>query len=424
MRRFLTVGAALVLCAALVTVAATAAPQKRTVVNLTFATYVWQPTTVAATKAIVESWNRTHAGIQVQIVPVDVNSVHDKLLTSFVGGTPADIIHDEAADIAGFTAQGYLANLTPLIPKSLKASIPQSLWDTVNYSRKITGVPIMTQTYNVFANMDILKAAGIKAPTVANPWTWTRFQAVAKQLSTGGRFGLCWGLRSPTATIQTMSLNWGAQWNYLANGRWVLKFGAAEQAILKIMHDMFYTAKSADAAGVGLSGSAVLPAFFGGKCAMTIQGNYQAQGMIEQSPKGFNWAMFPPLKATSLDQVANPQTYSISQQSQHKAEAMQFIAYALNTQNMAKLAAGDWLIPASPASAKAVVSSTKHYGSWRNAVAAVPHLKKGNWVSLAPYARWKAEVATPAFRSYLGNQISLAELGNQLVDGWDRIRGS
>jgi maltose-binding protein MalE len=51
--------------------------------------------------------------------------VHDKLLTSFVGGTAADIIHDEAADIAGFTQQGYLANLTPLIPKSLKASIPQ-----------------------------------------------------------------------------------------------------------------------------------------------------------------------------------------------------------------------------------------------------------------------------------------------------------
>lgn len=417
------VGATLVLCTALVAVAATAAPRKHQVTNLTFATYVWQPTTVAVTKAIVESWNKTHPDIQVSIVPVDVNSVHDKLLTSFVGGTAADIIHDEAADIAGFTAQGYLANLTPLIPKSLRASIPKQLWDTVNYSRKITGVPIMSQTYNVFANMDILKAAGIKAPTVANPWTWTRFQAVAKQLSTGGKFGVCWGLRSPTATIQVTSLNWGAQWNYLEKGRWVLKFGTAEQQLLKIMHDMIYTTKSVDAAGVGLSGSAVLPAFFGGKCAMTIQGNYQAQGMIEQSPKGFNWAMFPPLKGTTTDQVANPQTYSVSQQSQHKEEAMQFIAHALNTKNMARLSAGDWLIPASPASAKIVVKNTKHYGSWRNAVSAVPHLKKGNWVSLAPYARWKAEVATPAFRSYLANQISLDELGKQLVDGWDRIRG-
>src|SRR5256885_657959 len=236
MRRLLMLGAVGVVCAALVAAAAFASPKKHSVVNLTFATYVWQPTTVAATKQIVDSWNASHPGIQVHIVPVDVNSVHDKLLTSFVGGTSADVVHDEAADIAGFTQQGYLANLTPLIPASLKAEIPKSVWDTTNFGHKITGVPIMLQTYNVFANMDILKAAGIKAPTVANPWTWTRFQAVAKQLSTGGNFGVCWGLRSPTATIQTLSLNWGGQWNYLENGKWNLKVGAGEQALLNIMH--------------------------------------------------------------------------------------------------------------------------------------------------------------------------------------------
>ena len=105
-------------------VARAQAGKQATVVKLKFATYVWQPTTVAANKQIVESWNKAHPGIQVEIVPVDVNSVRDKLLTSFVGGTAADIIHDEAADIAGFTQQGYLANLTPLLPKSVKQSIP------------------------------------------------------------------------------------------------------------------------------------------------------------------------------------------------------------------------------------------------------------------------------------------------------------
>jgi multiple sugar transport system substrate-binding protein len=423
MKKLLGLSTAVLLCAVLAASVAPAGKSKQSVVNLNFATYVWQPTTVKAMSAIVDSWNKSHASIQVHIVPVDVNSVHDKLLTNFVGGTAADIVHDEAADIAGFTQQGYLANLTPMIPKDLKSSIPQSVWDTTNFGRKITGVPIMLQTYNVFANMDILKAAGIKAPTVASPWTWTRFQQVAKQLSTGGKFGVCWGLRSPTATIQTLSLNWGGQWNYLENGRWTLKVGAAEKALLNIIHNMVYDDKSIDAAGVGLSGSAVLPAFFGGKCAMTVQGNYQAQGMIQQSPKGFNWAMFPPLKGASQNQTANPQTLSISTQSQHKKEAMQFIAYALNAQNMAKLAAGDWLIPASPAAAKIVVKSTKHYGSWKNAVSAVPSFKKANWVTLGAYARWKNEVATPAFRQYLGNQISMDQLSTTLTNGWNNIRG-
>jgi ABC-type glycerol-3-phosphate transport system substrate-binding protein len=220
-----------------------------------------------------------------------------------------------------------------------------------------------------------------------------------------------------------MSLNWGGQWNYLQKGRWVLNVGPGEQKMLTTMHDMIYVDKSVDPAGVGLSGSAVLPSFFGGKCAMTIQGNFQVQGMIEQSPKDFNWAMFPPLKGTTQDQAANPQTLSISQQSQHKAEAMQFIAYALNSQNMARLAAGDWLIPVAPSAAKIVVRTTNHSGAWRNAVSAVPSFVKANWVSLVPYARWKAEVATPAFRAYLSNQLSLDDLIKQLTDGWNSIRG-
>jgi multiple sugar transport system substrate-binding protein len=422
MRKILIPYAVLLLCAALAAGAAQASSQAEPV-RITFATYVWQPTTVAATKSIVESWNETHPGIQVTIQPVDVNSVHDKLLTNFVGGTAADVVHDEAADIAGFTQQGYLANLSPLVSKRFKASIPLSLWDTVNFGgNKVTGVPILMQTYNVFANMDIFKQAGIKAPTAKTPWTWAQFRSVAKRLTNSNRFGVCWGLRSPTAAIQTMALNYGGQYFYLEGGKWNFRHGPAEQAVVKHMHDMIHVDKSVDAAATGLSGSAVLPAFFGGRCAMTVQGNFAAQGMIQQGPRDFNWAMFPVLKGTSQNQVANPQTLSISQQSDHKKEAMQFIEYFANASNLAKLAAGDWLIPANPASGKLILKSTKRTGSWRVATTSVVHFRKGNWVSLAAYARWKAEVATPQFVRYLKNEISLDELGESLSAGWTRVR--
>lgn len=420
MRKLIGLGVAALLCTVLVSGAQASQSQ---VVNLKFATYVWQPPTVAATKAIVEDWNRTHRNIQVEIVSVDPNSVHDKLLTGFIGGTAADIIHDEAADIAGFTEQGYLANLTPLLPKSLKSSIPKEIWATTNYGRKITGVPSLMQTYNVFANMTILRQAGIKAPTVADPWTWVEFRAAARRLTTNDRYGVCFGLRSPTAAVQTMSLNYGGQFFYLQNGRWTFRWGPAEQNIVRQLHDMIHVQKTMDPAAPGLSGSAVLPAFFGGKCAMTFQGNFQAQGMIEQAPDDFNWAMFPPLKGATQHQVANPQTYSIAQQSKNKAAAMQFIAFLLNTRNMAKLAAGDWLIPASPAAGKIVLRTTKYKGSWRIAASSVSHFRKGNWVSLKAYARWKAEVSQPAFVEYLANRITLAELGDRLSDGWTRVRG-
>src|SRR4029079_12799434 len=125
MRKLSGLAVLLLVFTALAATAAQAGKTKQNVTNLTFPTYVWQPTTVAAVKNIVDSWNKTHPSIQVSIVPVDVNSVHDKLLTTFVGGTASDIIHDEAADIPGFYQQGYLANLTPLIPRDLKRSVPK-----------------------------------------------------------------------------------------------------------------------------------------------------------------------------------------------------------------------------------------------------------------------------------------------------------
>ena len=58
-----------------------------------------------------------------------------------------------------------------------------------------------------------------------------------------------------------------------------------------------------------------------------------------------------------------------------------------------------------------------------NATSSVGNLKKGNWVSLAAYPRWKAEVATPQFVQYLKGAITLEQLGQALSDGWTRVRG-
>ena len=90
---------------------------------------------------------------------------------------------------------------------------------------------------------------------------------------------------------------------------------------------------------------------------------------------------------------------------------MFFLAYLVNKQNLAKLALGDWLIPSNPEAGKVARKSTKRVGSWRIATESVVHFRKGNWVSLAAYPRWKAEVAQPAFVQYLRGPISLQELG-------------
>jgi multiple sugar transport system substrate-binding protein len=414
--------AAVLACAVLAATAAQAQSDKRhETVTVNFMTYVWQPTTVAATKKIVDSWNASHPDIKVNEVKIDPNTVHDYMVTNFAGGTTPDIVHDEAADLAGFVSQGYIADLKPLLPKSLKNSIPKRVWDSVTYNGKVAAVPTLLQTYNVFANVDALKAAGVKLPTVEHPWTWAQFRAASKKLTRGGNFGVGWGLRSPVSAVVSMALNFDGQFFYKQGGKTVVKVGKGEAAFLQTVHDMIWTDKSIDSAGVGLSGGGVLPAFFAGKYAMTIQGNYSAQQMILEAPKNFHWALLPLLKGDSQDQMANPQTYSIAAQSKHKKEAMQFLAYLANAQNMARLAQGDWLIPVNPAAGKKLVKSTKHYGSWKVAIKSLPALRAHPLLELQNYPKWKNQIAQPALQSYFQNKSSLAELRDALQKGWDQV---
>jgi ABC-type glycerol-3-phosphate transport system substrate-binding protein len=400
-------------------VAATQAPP----ITLQFASFAWQKATVDAHNKIVADWNAAHPNITVKIVTVDVNSVHDKLLTTFQGGTAADIVHDESADIGGFAGQGFLADLTPLIPADVKADIPQGIWDTVTFNKKIAGVPTILQTYTVFVNKKMLADAAVTLPTASSPWTWDKFAQVAKQLTTADRFGVGWGLKSPAATVMSMSLNFNGNFFYNEGGKNVAKFGSPEQQVLKRIYDLAYTDKSLSLTTLGQSGPDILPGFFAGKYAMIVGGNYVAQQMVEQAPAGFDWAMLPLLKGDSQAQSANPQTLSISAQSKNPKEAMQFIAFYMQDKNLASVAMGDWLIPVSGAAGKAVTSTTGGKNSWDVNVASAASLKLAPFQTLDAYPQWKSQIAQPAFQQYFANKIDLAAVGKQLIDGWTKVGG-
>lgn len=392
-------------------------------VSLKFATYVWQPATVAATEEIVDAWNAANPTIQVEIVPIDVNSVHDALVTQFQGGTAADIIHDESADLAGFVNQGYIADMTSLIPEDLKADIPQGIWDSVTYDGKVSAVPTLLQSYVVFANADHLEAAGVAPPTIEAPWTWDQFREHAKTLTAEGRFGVGVGLKSATALMLNTSLNYDGKYFYQEGDNWVLKFDEAEQRVPTTIHAMAYEDKSIEPNSIGLSGSDNLASFLGGKFSMFVGGNFYAQQLTEQAPEGFNWTMLPLLTGDSQTQAANPQTLSVSAQSEHPAEAMQFIAYFTQAENLSKFAQGDWLAPASTSGGEALLADTGGEGGWDVVVASAAQLKEAPFQKLQNYPQWKDQIATPAFQQYFANQIDLAALTTQLTDGWTQVNG-
>ena len=393
-------------------------------ITLTFSSYAWQTATVAANKKIVASWNAAHPDIQVQYITVDADSVHDKLVTQFSSHTAPDIIHDEADDIAGFAQQGYLDKLDDLLPADLKSGIPQGVWDSATIDGSIYGIPSLLQSYVVFANTALLKQDGVTLPTTASPWTWQQFEAAAKQATKGGAYGVGWGLQQPVSTVISMALNYGGKFFYTSNGQTALQFGTAEQQVPETIHNMIFQDKSIAPSTVTEGGSDVLPGFLGGKYAMIVGGNYLTQQILQDKSAGFQWTMLPLLKGDSQDQMADPQTYSISRQSQHPQQAMQFLDYFLSAENLSQLAQGDWLAPSSTAAQTQLLADTKGQDGWSAVADSVKSLVNSPTSQLADCPQWKEQIATPAFQAYFAGSITLQQLGQKLTAGWSQVGGS
>ncbi|MEN3360656.1 MAG: multiple sugar transport system substrate-binding protein [Mycobacteriales bacterium] len=421
-RRFAAAAALAVTAATLAACGSSDSGSTGGTITLKFQSLAFQQPTVAASKKIVADWNAAHPKIQVQYIQGSWDSVHDQLVTQFQGGSAPDIIHDESADIAGFAKQGFLADLAPQISGEVKSSIPDGVWQTVSADGKIYGGPTLLQSYVVFVNTDLLKQAGVTMPT-GSTLSWDSFQAMAKSLTTPKHYGVGWGLKSPTASVLSMGLNFDGKFFYTEGDKTTVKVDAAEQEVPRRIHDMIYTDKSIDPTSVSQSGGDVLPGFYAGKYAMTVQGSYAAQQIVADAKPSFHWAVLPILAGTSAHQAADPQTLSVSAQSKHVAEAGQFVNYFLAADNLAAVAQGDWLIPTSAAAQSAVAKQTGGKDGWTATLATGSQLTEAPFQQVADYPKWKDQIATPALQQYFANKIDLATLSSKLSDGWTQVGG-
>lgn len=392
-------------------------------VTLKFQSLAYQAPTVKAMKGIVASWNQAHPDIQVQYVQGDWDSVQDKLVTQFQGGTAPDIIQYEAASIGGFAQQGYLADLSGGLTSDVKSDVSDGVWKTVTVDGKVVGAPILLQSYMVFANTDLLKKAGVTVPT-GDTWSWDDFQAAAKATTKNGVYGVGWGLSEPTATMLSMGLEFGGTYFKGTGQDATLSVGSNELALPKRIHQMAYDDKSLDPVTLSQSGSDVMTSFLKGKYAMTVQGSFNAQTLAQNAPKSFHWAVLPILSATSADQAADPQTLSVAAQSKHPKQAEEFIDYFMQAQNLAKVAEGDWLIPPTTSATQQVQKDTKGANGWSTILASGSHLTEAPFQTATNYQQWKDQIATPAYQKYLGNKSSESDLAKALEDGWHSVNGN
>ncbi|MEU8246733.1 sugar ABC transporter substrate-binding protein [Nonomuraea sp. NPDC048916] len=394
-------------------------------VKLDFLSLAWQKESVEANKQLVEEWNKANPNIQVTYVQGSWDNVNDQLVTSFEGGDPPDVIHDDSPALSGFAAKGYLLDLKDKVPAELKSDIPQPAWDTVTFDdgkggQGVYGVPFLQESQVIIANKKLLDAAKVRIPTSDDPWTWDEFADISKKLTKGDTHGVAWPMKSPVNKTLNLALNFGGTFFQTTGGKTTVKVGAEEKEVLQRIHDQLYKDKSADTSALGMGTADPLPGFFAGKYAMLPVGVYLRQQVAEQAPDGFAWVTLPPLKGTTSEQGAVSQTLSVAAESKHPDEAVKFISFFLNGPNQAKLAKGDWLLPTSVKAASDPVITTEENG-WDVATASGKNLVVAPFLKVNGFDEWKSKVATPVLQEFYANKITIDEAAKRLVDDGNKV---
>jgi ABC-type glycerol-3-phosphate transport system substrate-binding protein len=393
-------------------------------VHIKYLSLAWQKDSIKANKDLVAQWNKAHPNVQVTYVQGSWDNIHDQLVTSFEGGDAPDIIGDAADDIVGFAKEGYLADLSKQLPASLKSDIPAQSWAMTTFGKGVYGIPFLQEPRMVVANAKLLKAAGVRIPTPDHPWTWDEFDAVAKKLThtSGGKttYGVAWAMASPVSATLNLSMGFGGHYLYQDGKNAVVKFGAAEQAVPKHIHDEVNVDHSAAPQALGMSGSDALPGFFAGKYAMVPLGMSYRQQVAQQAPKGFDWVALPAPAGNTPQQGVSPQTLSVAATSPHQKQAMQFLSFLLDPAHQVQLAQGDWMLPTSTEAAKNPALNTTT-DDWNTGTGMQKYLVAEPAQAFNGYPEWLNKIATPAFQQYYSGKITLGQLGQKLVKDGDNV---
>ncbi|SFF23786.1 carbohydrate ABC transporter substrate-binding protein, CUT1 family [Actinacidiphila alni] len=400
--------------------------------SLDFLSLAWQEESVKVNKALVEQWNAQQSQIKVRYVQGSWDDVHDQLLTSFEGGAASDIIHDEGNDLTDFGFGGYLADLTTLIPASLRRRIPERTWDTARLGGAVYGVPFLQEPRVLIANRRLLEEAGVTVTDSADAWTWTEFEDVCRRLShrAGGaarRYGTAWPMKSPVSVTLNLALTNGGRVLYKdpGGGPSQVRFGNADSAFAELVRRQVVQDGTAPAGALALGGGDVLPGFFAGRYAILPLDFSYRQQIQQQAPEGFDWVVLPlPVGESAPDggraQGVSPQTLSVSAACKHRREAMAFIDFMTSTPHMVRLAQGDWMPPTDAVALSDPALSTAKLG-WSTGVALAGHLAASPALGVRGYAEWSDKIATPALQQFYSGAIGLDSLRRTLVRDGNRV---
>jgi multiple sugar transport system substrate-binding protein len=150
---------------------------------------IWgSPSEIESYKKSISLFEQKQDGrvkVQLEAIPTDYDT---KLTTMVAGNQEPDVAMMESASLAfPLAEQGKWLNLEDYITKDSEISLDKLIPGVTYYSEpgNLIGIAPGPETFSLYYNADMFKAAGLTPPPdkSANAWTWDQFVDIAKKLT-------------------------------------------------------------------------------------------------------------------------------------------------------------------------------------------------------------------------------------------------
>ena len=341
-------------------------PGSTTPVTLTF--WDWAP----GIDKLVDTWNAKDNGIHISLVAANGgDDAVTKLLTAIKAGSGApDIMHAEYQMIPTLVSANALADVSKIVDPQVKQEYSAGVWNSVTLgSDAVYAIPSDTGPMAFYYRADLFKKWGVSVPT-----TWDEYADAAQQVHQ----------KDPKAYLGTFSSNdagWftgmtqqaGASWWSMNTDSWSVNInsdqvkkvanywgGLVEKGV--ILNTPMYTpewvAALANGTQVGWLSAAWAPSVLVSDAPKT-KGDWQMAPMPQWDP-------------------ANPATGTwggsgdaVTTQSQHPAEALQFIQWMDASQEGLTALAALGTFPASDSLRSQVMSTPDFFSNQSDYVSVI-----------------------------------------------------
>lgn len=290
-------------------------------------------------------------GIKIELLSNPYADTKTQIASGAAAGTMADVVGLDGSWVYDFAKQGSIANLTELMKES--GYDDSQLSDQIKYEGNTYMIPVVNFAYPMYANMDILEAAGVSEL----PATRTEFIDACKKVKEYDDNIAGWAIplstESPSGIQnQFMSWLWASGGSMLKDGKPNLTDNAGmEKAVefVKQLNDEGVIAKGAYA----MKEADMVEEFTNGRVAFMTDGVSHLSTIKKEAPDLNVDFMKLPVEdgytgESGMD-VAN-WGIGIAENCENKKEAMQFVEYLMSPEVNAELSV---LANAFPGNAKA-----------------------------------------------------------------------